>query len=400
MKPGDISGTITIQLQDAGGTAAQAAETIDVEFLSNSPTGEFLSPTSENPATKTISTGSANKNFRYRDSSLGSFTLTINAKGRTSGTTWSASQNATISNNTASGTAATTTPNDNSTESTSASGASSDNSTSGTSAHYISSGVSSKKPEVLISLNAGRDRIGSVGSPLEFKADTSLSYSRNVEFKWNFGDGIEAGGEMLSHTYLYPGEYVVVLNVISPEGRAVSRTNVKIIEPEISIVSADFNRIEVRNNSKQEVSLYGRALYAKQNSFVFPQDTIIKAGQSISFAGSVTGLHPSLITDATLMVIGNVEHSRIREKIEEVKIQKVTALQTEIEALKAQLAQINAPDIPANYSKLDQTILAPKESMIDSKKIETASALNGIATSTEKVAKGWLKTLKSFFLRK
>ncbi|NCN53284.1 hypothetical protein GW950_02345, partial [Candidatus Wolfebacteria bacterium] len=41
----EISNTITIQLQDLVGNLSQTTETVDIEFLSSSPTGEFLSPT-------------------------------------------------------------------------------------------------------------------------------------------------------------------------------------------------------------------------------------------------------------------------------------------------------------------------------------------------------------------
>ena len=92
----EISGTITVQLQDSAGNAYKSTETVDVKFLSSSASGKFLSPSSENVATKTISTGSANKNFRYRDSTEGVFTMTVKATGRTSGNTWSASQVITV----------------------------------------------------------------------------------------------------------------------------------------------------------------------------------------------------------------------------------------------------------------------------------------------------------------
>lgn len=119
---------------------------------------------------------------------------------------------------------------------------------SASSAHYSSSPVSSKKSTAVFALSAGRDRLGSVGSPLEFKAETDTDYVRNSIFKWNFGDGSEGAGDVLSHTYEYPGEYVVVLNVSWPSGsQAVSRINVRIIEPELAIISASPERIEIKN---------------------------------------------------------------------------------------------------------------------------------------------------------
>ncbi|PIP55615.1 MAG: hypothetical protein COX06_02290, partial [Candidatus Zambryskibacteria bacterium CG22_combo_CG10-13_8_21_14_all_42_17] len=96
IESGEISGTITIQLQDENGNSQQTLETIDIEFLSTSALGEFLSPSSENSVTKTMASGTANKNFRYRDSAEGEFTLTVNATGRDSGDMWSVSQIITV----------------------------------------------------------------------------------------------------------------------------------------------------------------------------------------------------------------------------------------------------------------------------------------------------------------
>src|SRR3989338_5724308 len=109
VKLGEISGTITIQLQDSAGNSSKATETIDVEFLSASASGEFLSPSSDNIVTKTISTGSANKNFRYRDSTNGTFTMTVKATGRTSGDIWNANQVVTISDSISTSTTTATT---------------------------------------------------------------------------------------------------------------------------------------------------------------------------------------------------------------------------------------------------------------------------------------------------
>src|SRR3989338_6021333 len=52
VKPGEISGTITVQLHDSAGSSYKATETVDVEFLSSSASGEFLSPSSENAVIK------------------------------------------------------------------------------------------------------------------------------------------------------------------------------------------------------------------------------------------------------------------------------------------------------------------------------------------------------------
>ena len=254
------------------------------------------------------------------------------------------------------------------------------------SVHYSSSPITniSKASELVV--GAGLDRLGSVGSPLEFKAEVNFNYTRNSIFKWNFGDGTEMVGDVLNHTYEYPGEYVVVLNTSLPQGQAVARTNVKIIEPDFSITLATPERVEIKNNSKYEASLFGKAVISGKSTFVFPQDTIIRAGQSISFSGQTTGLHLASPSDAVILTVGGTEQSKLMAKIEEEKAERIAYLQNQISLLKQQMVSIPpSPNLvvpPPSEELLSRNLLEPEE-------MQTAT----VAKS------GWLQTLRHFFLR-
>lgn len=400
VKTGEVSGTLTIQLQDVAGNSAQATETIDVEFVSTSASGEFISPSTDNPVTKTISTGSANKNFRYRDSTEGIFIITVNAKGRVSGTSWSASQNINTSNTAVTSTSTATSSDEDlvatSTTSTSSSSSPSSQSSQTVSVHYSSSVLSTKKSEVVTTLSAGRDRLASVGSPLEFKAETNISYLRNSSFKWNFGDGNEGYGESVTHAYEYPGEYVVILNAVLPEGKTVSRSNIKIIDPELTVITASRERIEIKNNSRYEVNLFGRALTANGNTFVFPQDTLIQSGQSISFSSQVTKLYPESSVQVYIMAIGEVEPAKLIKKIEEKKSEEILAIKNKISDLQVQLATTSY--IPQVYRPVPGPVTA-LNTVAEGVTIESqaANVLEAVAGPSNGKWSRWMQTLKSFF---
>src|SRR3989344_8108042 len=168
-----------------------------------------------------------------------------------------------------------------------------------------------------------------------------MSYTRNAIFKWNFGDGSQGAGDMATHTYEYPGDYVVVLNVSVPEGQAVARSNVKIIDPELSVAVATNERIELKNNSKYEVSLFGKALTSGGKVFLFPQDTIIRAGQSLSFSSHVTGLQPNGLYDTNVLTVGeNTNLTSLVAKMSEQKSEQIAQIQNEISVLQKQLASM------------------------------------------------------------
>jgi len=198
IKPNTLSGAITIQTQDSGGVSLQTPETIDLEFTSSSPTGEFLTSTG-NPVGTTMSKNTANRTFYYRDSTEGAFTLTINATGRESGESWSANQQMIIS---ASGSSAPPPSDDNPNNTSSGSGSS----TSGPASVVSNTNVNSQ-----LEITAGPDRLTAPGSPITFQVLVKKnSVGGSLNLSWSFGDGHVGVGDLVTHMYKYPGDYVVV----------------------------------------------------------------------------------------------------------------------------------------------------------------------------------------------
>ncbi len=260
------------------------------------------------------------------------------------------------------------------------------------STHYSSSGLSDKKKEEdKISLSAGRDRLGIVGSPMEFQAETDLTYLKNTSFKWNFGDGVESYGASVVHTYEYPGEYVVVLNFTSSGETAISRTNVRIVEPNITIVSADTERIELKNSSNYEVSLFGRVLISHGKSFVFPQDTLLKSGQRISFSSKVTGLYPHSVGEVYLLTLGGVEPNKVEKEIEEKRLEMMSSIENKLSLLRSELSsavegsEVVESDVPVSQVASVAMAVSEPRDMVETE-VESGS--------------GWWQKFKRFLLRK
>lgn len=391
----------TLQVQDGGGTFCHVSQTLRFSLASSGP-GTFTGQTG-NALQLFISSNSANRNFYYDGHDGGDYVLTAKA-GYGAADAWTelfitTYNTAAISNTEEEDTLATTTADTTTTDTITTT------SSSNTifSAHYSSSPIIRLNQPVDVVVGAGRDRLGSVGSPLEFKAEVNFDYTRNSIFKWNFGDGTERVGDMLNHTYEYPGEYVVVLNVSTPAGQAVARTNVKIIEPELGIVLVVPERIEIKNNSKYEISLFGRALVAGGKVFVFPQDTIIKAGQSISFSTKVTRLDLTGRSGAYLAVVGTeVRPQEVMAKMEEQRLEKIASIRDEIAALNQRrlaLLQRQTPNPEAVTENENRPLVTEIEDVEDGDTGQTALVLDSVSETESGRMDNWLQTLKSFFLR-
>ncbi|MFH1455122.1 MAG: PKD domain-containing protein [bacterium] len=293
---GELSKVITVKAQDSSGQN-QLFDDADglLELSTNSPTGNFFSNTSSVDSINTLSInnkGWSGRNFYYRDSFEGNFIITVKLSTvPDSGKNWSATQNISI------GTTGTTTPdsdnnsNDNqSTPTSNSSGSYQSNQTVRvvTKTVYISThsgeeGLSNYGEKTAFEITAGRERMALVGSPVEFDAKYSLLQNNQCapSFRWSFGDGFDAIGKNIIHNYKYPGEYQVVLNGICGDYNSVSRTVIKVISPNISILSLSNGDIKIINNGKNEINIGNWKIKGGQKDFIFPTDTIISTGKKI-----------------------------------------------------------------------------------------------------------------------
>ncbi len=253
-----------------------------------------------------------------------------------------------------------------------------------TDVHYSSVQLSNVIPQPTYKVGAGRARLGTVGTPIEFKGESNADFTGQTVYKWSFGDGAIGYGHIVSHSYAYAGDYVVVLNATSPAGQAVSKADVKIISEDFSISNANSERIEIQNNSKYELNLFGRELVSFNQKFVFPEDTLIKSGAKISFASSITGLRPVNIYEVSLVVVGS---EMIKQNEEMVKANMTAQIQ-ELQNKVAFIPKENRPEIiPAVQNN------------------QTASVIVGtkplkVSTTTPIVRRSWFERLKLFFLGK
>jgi len=255
-----ISEIITVQTQNFDGTAENLDETSDL-YLSSSIGGEFSSNnTNWKPIDKlTMSNGSANRNFYFKSFQSGKNTITAKLVGRVSNKEWPATQDINV------GILSATTSdseNNNSNSNTSTSSTSTTNASVIIKTVYISThsgeeDLSNYNDKTAFEITAGRERMALVGSPLEFDAKYSLSQKDQCVpvFKWSFGDGFEAVGKKVVHTYKHPGEYQVVLNGNCGDYNSISRTTVKVNSPNILILNLENGDMEMLNNSNTEINI-------------------------------------------------------------------------------------------------------------------------------------------------
>ena len=118
----------------------------------------------------------------------------------------------------------------------------------------------------------------------EISFDASLSFDPDndrLAYFWNFGDGATDTQEKTTHTYLYPGQYIVSLMVDDGEFYDLDIITVNVYSQPVLISEFVPNQwIEIFNQSKQIANLTGWQL----NNFVFPVNSLIAPEQFLVLA--------------------------------------------------------------------------------------------------------------------
>ncbi len=161
------------------------------------------------------------------------------------------------------------------------------------SSHSSQSVAYTGNDEVVLGISAGRDRLASVGSVLAFEGRVRTPNnidSSNVSFTWSFGDGTSGTGRFIDHTYLFPGEYTIVVNGNYQNAHAVAKVLVRVVETSLMITANTDEFIELTNKGKNEINVGGWIFESGNKNFIIPQDTIINTKQSVKIPRVVTGL--------------------------------------------------------------------------------------------------------------
>ncbi len=263
IEPNTLSDDITIQSQDESGNKISTEETFDIVFQSSSVTGLFLN-SSESLTSKTMSKGTSNRTFYYKDQNSGSYVITVFLKGRTTGKEYQVSQNISVGQEIP---------------------------TYSQSLNQDSVG----KEEILkdennlgFKIKSIKDKKVLVGSEVYFDAQIysgkQTSYSR---FAWNFGDGFVKEGQKVFHTYRFAGKYQVVLKVSDGQASEIIKFFVVVKNPNIKIQSTQ-DGVKILNKNEEEFSLNGFVLTNGISYFNFPENTIIPAKEEIIFPKEAT----------------------------------------------------------------------------------------------------------------
>ncbi len=181
--------------------------------------------------------------------------------------------------------------------STSTSSAGSSSSINTTSSHSSQVSISNYKPKITFEVSIGRDRYGFVNTPLQFVADHNQDKTSGMKFLWSTGDGDYIKNKKFDHTYIYEGEYNLILNASYQGRQSVARNKIHIRTPDVVaslITRGELVDIMLENRGQFEVNLGGYEIFVVSGNnidrFEISPDTIIGPTKSIVIPSEVSRL--------------------------------------------------------------------------------------------------------------
>lgn len=352
VRPGQLSTEMTVQTQNTAGEAEKVSETQDMTFSSSSATGEFVNA-SGNSVTTTMSKNTSSRTFYYRDTTSGTHTLTVSVVGRDTGKTLRATQEIVVSSSASASSGSSQT-------------SSSVPATKSVSAHSSQEQTSELKKAETFKVDAGRKRITTIHTPIEFNAESSALDDKKTKsrFEWSFGDGTSGRGKTIEHIYQFAGDYVVVLNSRRSDTSAVARTEVRVVDPKVEIVevvSGVGGYVELNNPMDEEVNVGKWFIKFGNTNFVIAPDTIILPQRTLRIPLNIEGDEQ----DVSLYFPSGVAVSQNDNSLKPVFLgqgsaEERTDMLRELVRLKRQIADRVQPE-ESLVSSVTQVEMAPQE---------------------------------------
>ncbi len=139
------------------------------------------------------------------------------------------------------------------------------------------------------------------GTPIRFlprvwNKESGKLLERGFWTYWSFGDGARSREEAPTHTYRYPGTYVVALTVGREGARTTRRAQLTLTvrEARLSIPEATREWITLANQSSEVADVGGwQITLTGGDSFTIPEDTLLAPGARVRFPREITGLAPN-----------------------------------------------------------------------------------------------------------
>lgn len=104
---------------------------------------------------------------------------------------------------------------------------------------------------------------------------------RLVRYHWNFGDGNTSGDASPTHTYRYPGTYVVIVESYYLKEEKIARHEIEVLPVKVGLSMDISGAVTITNKGTEDLNLHGMTLKGS-GEFTFQKNSILTPNRSIT----------------------------------------------------------------------------------------------------------------------
>lgn len=138
--------------------------------------------------------------------------------------------------------------------------------------------------DALLALNINAQKKGYVHQPIEFEVFPSgvgKTIIDSLAYSWNFGDGGVTFGSNPTHTFAYPGTYIVTVYGEYKRQEQLARHEITILPVALSVTKNIYGDVQINNDSPYEIDVSGYVVKG-EGSWRFPDYSIILPKQTVT----------------------------------------------------------------------------------------------------------------------
>lgn len=145
-------------------------------------------------------------------------------------------------------------------------------------------------PDTELHLEIVSPVVGFVNQPLTFTASSSgigKTLLNSLSHSWNFGDLSQSTKRNPTHSYLFPGEYMVYLEAEYARHSAKTMQSIVVLPIKISLARDSKGNLQIHNNTKYPINIGGFQLTGLRTQ-TLPANTHIQANGTLTITADST----------------------------------------------------------------------------------------------------------------
>ncbi|MCA9324831.1 lamin tail domain-containing protein [Candidatus Saccharibacteria bacterium] len=228
--------------------------------------------------------------------------------------------------------------------------------------------------------------VGYVNQPITFSVSgegIGETLIDSLQYQWNYGDLSVDTGSSVTHTYQYPGEYVVYVSGSYARHEASTRHEITILPVAFSLTRAPDGAVQIHNNAKYEIDLSGFTLRGAR-TVTFPDHTVLLPNKTLTIPEQKIGTATEvLLRDQTGQIVATTQTTTAESTGSQTEMRQTIAVAPAAAPAVSVVNQVDElPTTPTGFGFASDQVPTSSDVSEEFHQTESSQQVASVATAT------------------